>query len=82
MPRPINLTHETQEELARLADTLGVPQEAALFYALRLVNAVIDEGLLPDVRSVLSASPHGRRMQPTGTQGKVLDFRKDHFRRD
>ncbi|MBR2942989.1 MAG: hypothetical protein IKB82_06280 [Clostridia bacterium] len=76
MPREIILTKETQEELACLSDTLGVPQEAALFYALRLVNAVIEEGLLPDVRGALCTPQHAQQMRSTGTQGKVLDFKR------
>ena len=74
MPRQITLTEDTSAELARLACALGVPQEAALFYALRLVNACMDEGLLTDVGNALGEKLPAQRMCSTGTQGKVLDF--------
>ena len=40
---------ETYEDLLKLADTLGFPPEAAMGYAIRLVNACIQEGLLTDL---------------------------------
>ena len=76
MHRQIALTKDTDRELGRLADTLGVPREAALYYALRLVNACIREGLLtgeaagawPQEAAQCGALPF------TGTQGKVIHF--------
>jgi len=77
MPRQITLTEDTHKELARLAGRLSVPQEAALYYALRLVNACIDEGLLPDVRDALrDAGEADTGLRSTGTQGKVLHFKQ------
>ena len=76
MPPQRILSKETRRELARLADTLGMPQEAALLYALRLVNACIEEGLLPDVKRVLGPQAEESALRSTGTQGKVLHFKQ------
>ena len=45
----MEIRRETYEELLTLADTLGYPPEAAMSYAVRLVNACIREGLLTDI---------------------------------
>ena len=45
----MDIRQETYEELLTLADTLGYPPEAAMSYAVRLVNACIREGLLTDI---------------------------------
>ena len=45
----MEIRRETYEELLTLADTLGYPPEAAMSYAVRLVNACICEGLLTDI---------------------------------
>ena len=37
----MEIRRETYEELLTLADTLGYPPEAAMSYAVRLVNACI-----------------------------------------
>ena len=62
----MEITQETSEELEALSGYLGWPQEAALLYALRLVNACIREGLIGDVP--------GRAFPGQGTGGKVLAF--------
>ena len=45
----MEIRRETYEELLTLADMLGYPPEAAMSYAVRLVNACIREGLLTDL---------------------------------
>lgn len=69
----MEITQEASEELEILSGFLGWPQEAALLYAVRLVNACIREGLIGDVPAHAwpeQAAPlHG-----TGTGGKVLSF--------
>lgn len=62
----MEITQEASEELEALSGYLGWPQEAALLYALRLVNACIREGLIGDVP--------GRAFPGQGTGGKVLAF--------
>ena len=54
-----------------LSGYLGWPQEAALVYALRLVNACIREGLIGDVPG--RAFP-GQAAPKRDTGGKVLAF--------
>ena len=46
MPTRLTLTKEMEKELDLLADTLGFTREAAMYYAVRLVNACVREGLL------------------------------------
>jgi len=79
MPQPITLTKAAREELERLADTLGFTQEEALYYAVRLVNACVREGLLTDVPARLwpdEAEPGVCALRCDGAQGKVLAFRR------
>lgn len=66
---------EVYDELTELAQLLGVPQEAAMSYAVRLVAACIRDGLLTDEPS--AAWPEeAREMKEscTGTLGKVIAF--------
>ncbi|MFR8178022.1 MAG: hypothetical protein ACLVB5_13495 [Christensenellales bacterium] len=56
------------DELLTLSETIGYPPEAALSYAVRLVNACIREGLLTDVPA--RAWPEEARME----RGKVIEF--------
>lgn len=58
----------TYDELLTLSETIGYPPEAALSYAVRLVNACIREGLLTDV------PPARGRRKRTMDQGKVIEF--------
>ena len=58
----------TYDELLTLSETIGYPPEAALSYAVRLVNACIREGLLTDVPA--SAWPQEAHMD----RGKVIEF--------
>ena len=64
----MEIRRETYEELLTLADTLGYPPEAAMSYAVRLVNACIREGLLTDVPA--RAWPQEARVD----RGKVIAF--------
>ena len=58
----------TYDELLTLSETIGYPPEAALSYAVRLVNACIREGLLTDVPA--RAWPEEAHMD----RGKVIEF--------
>lgn len=58
----------TYDELLTLSETIGYPPEAALSYAVRLVNACIREGLLTDVPA--RAWPQEAHMD----RGKVIEF--------
>lgn len=67
----MEIRRETYEELLTLADTLGYPPEAAMSYAVRLVNACIREGLLTDIPMPENA------VEPDAAQargGKVIAF--------
>ena len=46
----MEMEQATYDELLRLSETVGYPPEAALSYAVRLVNACIREGLLTVAR--------------------------------
>ena len=61
----LEISEDVYGDLMELADTLGYPPEAALSYAVRLVNACIREGLIGDM-------PAPKR--ETGEPGKVLAF--------
>lgn len=61
---------ETYEDLLKLADTLGFPPEAAMGYAVRLVNACIQEGLLTD----LPAPEPAARKPKAADGGKIIAF--------
>lgn len=45
----VRLSKEAYDQLQTLAETLGFPPDRALEYAIRLVNACIQEGFLTDV---------------------------------
>lgn len=67
----MEIRRETYEELLTLADMLGYPPEAAMSYAVRLVNACIREGLLTDIPMPENAA------KPDAAQargGKVIAF--------
>ncbi|MFQ9449191.1 MAG: hypothetical protein ACLR4A_19285 [Christensenellales bacterium] len=59
----------TYDELLTLSETIGYPPEAALSYAVRLVNACIREGLLTDV-----PTPARGRRKRTWIGAKVIEF--------
>ena len=68
---PMEIRRETSEELLTLADTLGYPPEAAMSYAVRLVNGCIREGLRTDIPLPENAA------KPDAAQargGKVIAF--------
>ena len=60
----MEIGQDTYDELLTLSETIGYPPEAALSYAVRLVNACIREGLLTD------AWPQEAHMD----RGKVIEF--------
>ena len=64
----MEMEQATYDELLTLSETIGYPPEAALSYAVRLVNACIREGLLTDVPA--RAWPEEARME----RGKVIEF--------
>lgn len=69
----MEIPQEASRELDRLADTLGWPREAALLYAVRLVNACFREGLIDDTPP--GAWPReAQSLYGTGTGGKVIAF--------
>ena len=79
MPTRLTLTKEMEKELGLLADTMGFTREAALYYAVRLVNACVREGLLTEERERLwpqEADAGLRALSCTGTQGKVIKFKR------
>jgi len=79
MPTRLTLTKDMEKEIALLADSLGFTREAALYYAVRLVNACVREGLLTDVPERLwpdEAKAGVRALAGTGTQGKVIEFKR------
>ena len=67
----MEIRRETYEELLTLADTLGYPPEAAMSYAVRLVNACIREGLLTDI-PMLRDETEPKAVNESG--GKVIAF--------
>ena len=67
----LNLDAQTQEKLLALADSLGYPPEMAAIYAIRLVSACVEEGLIEDVPA--RAWPREAQLL-TGTGGKVIAF--------
>ena len=79
MQRAITLTKEADEEINRLACALGFTREETVHYAVRLVGACLREGLLTDVPERLWPEEAGEaigRLRSTGTQGKVIAFRR------
>ena len=67
----LNLDGETLDKLDALAESLGFSQEMAAVYAIRLVSACVEEGLLADVPA--RAWPQEAQLL-TGTGGKVIEF--------
>ena len=67
----MEIPQDACDEIKTLAHTLGWPQEAALLYAVRLVNACIREGLIGDVPG--RAFP-GQAAPKRDTGGRVLAF--------
>ena len=67
----LDLDEQTLDKLDALADSLGFTQEMAAVYAIRLVNACVEEGLLADVPA--RAWPREAQLL-TGTGGKVIEF--------
>lgn len=67
----LNLDRQTLDKLDALADSLGFTQEMAAIYAIRLVSACVEEGLLVDVPA--RAWPREAQLL-TGTGGKVIEF--------
>lgn len=79
MPTRLTLTKDMEKELAQLADSLGFTREAALYYAVRLVNACVREGLLTDVPERLwpdEAQDGVRALGGSSAQGKVIQFKR------
>jgi len=79
MPTRLTLTKDMEKEIALLADSLVFTREAAMYYAVRLVNACVREGLLTDVPERLwpdEAKAGVRALAGTGTQGKVIEFKR------
>ena len=64
----MEMEQATYDELLTLSETIGYPPEAALSYAVRLVNACIREGLLTDVPA--RAWPEEARRE----RGRVIEF--------
>lgn len=67
----LDLDGQTLDKLDALADSLGFTQEMAAIYAIRLVSACVEEGLLADVPA--RAWPREAQLL-TGTGGKVIEF--------
>ena len=67
----LDLDEQTLGKLDALADSLGFTQEMAAVYAIRLVSACVEEGLLADVPA--RAWPREAQLL-TGTGGKVIEF--------
>ena len=79
MPTRLTLTKEMDRELTLLADSLGYTREAALYYAVRLVNACVREGLLTDTPETLwpdEARDGIHALAGANTQGKVIEFKQ------
>jgi len=75
----LNLDRDVYDTLTALADSLGFTREAAMYYAVRLVNACVREGLLTDVPERLwpdEAKAGVRALGGTSTQGKVIEFKR------
>ena len=79
MPTRLTLTKEMEREINLLADSLGYSREAAMYYAVRLVNACVREGLLTDMPETLwpdEAQDGIRALSGAGSQGKVIEFKR------
>ena len=71
MDKQIALNEETYEELLSLSALLGFSPERTAHYAVRLVSACVEEGLLADVPA--RAWPREAQLL-TGSGGKVIEF--------
>ena len=67
----LDLDEQTLQKLDALAESLGFTQEMAAVYAIRLVSACVEEGLISDVPA--RAWPRKAQLL-TGTGGKVIEF--------
>lgn len=67
----LEMDEETLDKLDRLADSLGFTREMAAVYAVRLVSACVEEGLIEDVPA--RAWPREAQLL-TGTGGKVIEL--------
>lgn len=67
----LDLDEQTLGKLDALAESLGFTREMAGIYAIRLVSACVEEGLVHDVP--LRAWPSEAQLL-TGTGGKVIEF--------
>ena len=67
----LDLDEQTLDKFDALADSLGFTQEMAAIYAIRLVSACVEEGLLADMPA--RAWPREAQLL-TGTGGKVIEF--------
>ena len=67
----LDLDEQTLQMLDALAESLGFTQEMAAVYAIRLVSACVDVGLISDVPA--RAWPREAQLL-TGTGGKVIEF--------
>ena len=67
----LDLDEQTLDKLDALAESLGFTQEMAAVYAIRLVSACVEEGLLADGPARAWPWEAQRR---TGTGGKVIEF--------
>ena len=67
----LDLDEQTLDKLDALADSLGFTQEMAAIYAIRLVSACVEEGLIDDEPA--RAWPKEAQLL-TGTGGKVIEF--------
>ncbi len=75
----LNLDADTQERLEMLGESLGFSPELAAVYAIRVMSACVQEGLLEDVPA--RAWPAQAQL-PTGTLGKVIAFSPLRSKRD
>ncbi len=67
----LKLDGQTLERLDALAQSLGFTRELAAVYAIRLVSACVEEGLIADIPA--RAWPREAQLL-TGTGGKVIEF--------
>lgn len=65
----ITVRQDVYDDIMALAEEMNCPPEAAVSYAVRMIYACIQEGLLTNI----SESPQ-EETKPTGTMGKVLTF--------
>ncbi len=65
----MTLRQDVYEDILALADELNCPPEAAVSYAVRMITACIQEGLLTN----MDECPEEEE-KLTGTMGKVIAF--------